>query len=335
MQFNEHSDFQLLRNGIALKRGDSAVGDQALDFLDEWRKDDPTISLQTSGSTGVPKVVQVEKAVMWHSATATIAALGLAESIHALLALSPQYIAGKMMIVRALLGGWKLHVHDLSTAILDDLRSDFDFAALVPLQVKGRATQLNKIGTTILGGAPVDAGLLDEMNEVKTRVFETYGMTETVSHIALKELRPHTQDAFHAVPGVTFSVNADSELRIHAPQWNHTELQTTDVVSLLNENTFVWKGRSDFVINSGGVKIHPEKVEPILSKLVGKSVYVTSRQDDALGRRLVAIVEGEVPELSRELLQSSGLSVYETPKAWLSVSSFPMTESGKIVRHKL
>ncbi|NVK27687.1 MAG: AMP-binding protein [Flavobacteriia bacterium] len=335
MHYKEHSDFQLVRDGKPLERGESPVGDEALNFLSEWRSSSSTIQLQTSGSTGVPKAIEVDKSVMWHSASATISALGLKSSIDVLLALSPQYIAGKMMIVRALQGGWRLHVHDLSTGVLNEIQRDFDFAALVPLQVKGNAKLLNRICCTILGGAPVDGELLAELNAVRTRVFETYGMTETVSHIALKQLRPSVDSAFRSVSGVTFSSNSNSELVIHAPDWKQPELQTTDAVELLDDTSFVWKGRSDFVINSGGVKIHPERVEPILTRLSGKSVYLTSRSDPKFGSKVIAIVEGDVPGLSRDALLEEGLSIYEIPKEWRSVEAFPLTDSGKIKRLEL
>lgn len=336
MPLSTHPKFQLVCNGVVPSDNYLiAHFPEVFDFLEAWNDSSDFIVQRTSGSTGVPKEIQVSKRVMWHSAGATISALRIPEGAKALLAMSAGYIAGKMMIVRAMRGGWTLDLQTPSTTILDAISSNYDFAALVPMQVLGRENGLKYIAKTILGGAPVSSELAEAIKSTSAEVYETYGMTETVSHIALKQISPQAQKAFTAVNGVTFS-SKDSKLVIHAKDWGWPELETTDVVELHSSTSFTWKGRADFVINSGGVKIHPEEVEPLLSELVGTQVYVTSEPDEKLGNRLVAVVEGEpVHTPSKEQLLNAGLTNFQVPKSWKTISSFPRTENGKIQRSRL
>lgn len=305
-------------------------------FLEEWRNDDPNIKLKTSGSTGAPKQLSVSKQVMWHSAGATMAALGLQEGINACCALSASYIAGKMMCVRAMRGGWKLHLFDPSSDVLDKISTSFDFAAFVPMQVAGRVDKLNSIDVIILGGAPVDTTLKEQLRSVTTRVYETFGMTELVSHIALKQLTPELHNYFSALPGVSFDVDPENRLQILAREWGHSSIQTNDIVELVDSTHFKWKGRADFVINSGGVKLHPEQIEPVLESVIGRKVYVKPANDDVLGQKLIAVVEGELNDPpTKDELQRNGLSAYECPKEWHTTEAFPLTPTGKIDRRAL
>lgn len=339
MSRNTHPSFTLLHKGNELSDFQlESLFPEVHEFLADWNKKSTVLDLQTSGSTGRPKRFEVAKDVMWHSAGATIAALELKEGLSALNSLSCQYVAGKMMLVRAMRGGWRLELRRPSIDVLDEMEDEnekFDFTALVPLQVRGKAHKLNAIGCTILGGAPVDSVLEEELRAVTTRVYETFGMTETVSHIALRQLRPQSDSFFQALPTVSFSQNDDSTLTIHAQDWGYESLHTTDIVDLESEVRFKWNGRADFVINSGGVKLHPEVIEPKLRAVLNAEIYVKGEQHPELGTQLVGVViEGtSIPE--RQKFLEAGLSTYEIPKVWKEMREFPMTASGKIERKEL
>lgn len=339
MSRNTHPSFTLLHNGNELTDFQlESLFPEVHNFLSDWNKKSAVLELQTSGSTGTPKRFEVAKDVMWHSAGATIAALQLKEGLSALNSLSCKYVAGKMMLVRAMRGGWRLELRHPSSNVLDeldDMKASFDFTALVPMQVRGKAEKLNAIECTILGGAPVDSILEEDLKVVSTRVYETFGMTETVSHIALRQLTPQADSFFEALPTVSFSQNDDSTLTIHARDWGYETLVTTDIVDLESEVRFKWKGRADFVINSGGVKLHPELLEPKLRKVLNAEVYVKGVQHPELGEQLVGVVtEGTfIPEKLTFL--ETGLTSYEIPKVWKEVQQFPMTASGKINRKEL
>lgn len=336
MARDTHPEFRLTSNGKEISESQLREDfPDVFSFLEEWNKKSAVVELQTSGSTGVPKRFEVAKDVMWHSAGATIAALNLSTGLRALNPLSCAYVAGKMMVVRAMRGGWRLELTPPSTGVLSDLMDNFDFAAFVPMQVRGAAHNLNKIGCTILGGAPVDTDLEAELSGVKTKVYETFGMTETVSHIAIRQVAPRGNTHFEALPTVEFSKSNEGTLTIHAPAWGYEELKTNDVVELLGNENFKWLGRADFVINSGGIKLHPEVIEPKLRSVLHAEVYVTSESHKELGEQMIGVVlKGTVLPNDSKFLKR-GLSKYEIPKAWKEVDEFPMTASGKISRKEL
>lgn len=336
MERKIHPDFVLTHHGVQRTEDELvSVFPEVASFLEDWRSSNDEIVLYTSGSTGSPKQLSVSKDVMWHSAGATIAALDLKEGIRALNPLSSAFIAGKMMIVRAMRGGWSLELRKPSASVLEEIDEVFDFAAFAPLQVMGRVEHLNKIGCTILGGAPVDESLISELSAVQNRVYETYGMTETVSHIALKRIRPVADPFFEALPSVLFSKSPSDTLVIHAEEWGHPNLTTNDIVDLMDENRFTWLGRADFVINSGGVKLHPEKIEPVLRAVLKDEVYVKGVEDSKWGQRLVAVLREGKAQPVKEALLAQGLSEFEIPKEWVYVEAFPYTPSGKIDRKRL
>lgn len=305
---------------------------EVFSFIESWTNSSETIQLKTSGSTGVPKVIEVEKSVMKHSALATLQALDLDRPLSALLALSAEYIAGKMMIVRAMVAGWKLYVVQPSSHVLTDWNGLVDFAALVPLQVQNGMAQLSKVKVVIIGGAPVSEGLRIQLSKQRTsQVYETYGMTETVSHIALKRLDGVDRPVFDALSGVHFSVDAENKLIIHAKEWGHSTLRTTDVVELLNDHQFIWLGRADFIINSGGIKINPERIEEEIERHLGMEIRIVGVPDDTLGNKLVAVVKAsEYKEISFDFLTK-----YHQPKKLLQLSEFPQTPTQKLDRRAL
>lgn len=335
MAFEIHPSFELLHHGQPIDGEKLAITFPSVsEFLDRWDDASNTLEIHTSGSTGKPKAVLIDKWIMWHSAGTTIEALKIAYGAKALLALSPEYIAGKMMLVRAMRGGWKLHIEEPSSDVLERVNERFDFTALVPLQVRGREERLMHFDSIIIGGAPMSIDLEMRLSKLPVHVYATYGMTETVSHIALREIAPKYSDSFKAVPGVEFTKGKEGQLIISAPAWKQDELETTDVVELLDSSTFKWKGRLDFVINSGGVKIHPEEIEPIIAQVIGQEAYIGGVTDPTLGSKVVGFTEKEVGESDIEILRDR-LPKYALPKEWRVVDTFPRTANGKILRRKL
>ena len=322
-----------------LKNEGSQYEQEFASFLLEWFSDSEIIITNTSGSTGSPKAIQLEKTKMMASARATGAALHLGEKTEALLCLSTNFIAGKMMIVRALVLGWHLHAVAPSRNFLVEYDNEYDFVAMVPYQVLHSLDDLDKIKTLLVGGGPITPDLQKRLQGVKTKVYASYGMTETITHVALRLVNGENRsDAFKALPDVSFSQDQRGCLVIKAPYIFIAPIITNDVVSLLSDTQFVWEGRIDNVINSGGVKIHPEKIENKLADHIKVPFFISSLPDEALGEKVILVIEA--PSKNKEasgLNQSSfkDLAPYERPKKIYTVSSFPYTDTGKVRRQEI
>ena len=204
---------------------------------------------------------------MKNSAQLTGKTFELKEGDSTLLCMPMKYVAGKMMVVRALALGLDLKVVEPSSSPLKGLNKPIDFAAMVPLQLEKSLNQLDKVKTLIVGGGQVNPALVDKLRDISTQVYETYSMTETLTHVAIKPLNgPNKQDVFQALDGVQFEIDERDCLVIHAPMLNPNPVLTNDLVALIDETSFHWLGRYDNVINSGGIKIIPEKVEAKLTE---------------------------------------------------------------------
>ena len=309
-------------------------------FLNEWISMDQELTVNTSGSTGKPKPVQLEKSAMVKSAEHTIAHFNLDPGIHALLCLPVKYIAGKMMLVRAIVGDWNLTCIAPSSNPLLEQEKPIAFAAMTPFQVETILEQspekMNLIHTLIIGGAPVSFRLRQKLNTISARCYATYGMTETITHIATQRLNGNeAQVAFQALPGVKFWQDERGCLSIKATHLKET-IRTNDVVELLDFQNFIWKGRLDNVINSGGVKLFPEEIEAKLAPMFDRRYYIRAREDDKLGERTELCIEGsELDERSLTLLKltmKEELTSYEYPSSITYVEQFEETETGKVIR---
>ena len=310
------------------------------DFLLDWLLDQDTILVTTSGSTGKPKRVFLKKEHMANSARASGEFLNLNEGYSALLCLPAGYIAGKMMLVRAMVLGLEIDfVEPASDPLWKSLKS-YDFAAMVPMQVQSSLSKLDRFGTLLVGGAPVSDSLRASLETSKCRVFETYGMTETSSHVALRKLN-HFEDSeadkgnpFKALPSVSFSTDDRNCLVIQAPDVGQPELVTNDLVELLGETEFHWLGRYDNMVNSGGVKLIPELIEEKLKAAITEPFILTGTPDKKLGQALTLVLETEqLPENIEALLDGvTALEKYECPRRIVNLSKFPLTENGKIKR---
>jgi len=295
-----------------------------------WLDDTEHLELQTSGSTGHPKKITLPKNVLQQSALATLAAFNLEEENNAFLFLPCSFIGGKMMVIRTLVGGLHLHLAEPKLA-LPQLQRDFDFVALTPMQASNSLLQLNCFKRVLLGGGPVHAGLMQKLQSIEADVYHSYGMTETASHIALRKLNgADSNEDFVALKGVSFRVDNRNCLQIDAPLWDAKKLQTNDVVELKNARVFVWKGRTDNVINSGGVKIYPEEIEKVLEQQIDAAFFIGAMPDAKSGEKLVLFIEGA----ASYQLDFNALSKLQRPKQVIFLPQFEYTETNKINREK-
>jgi len=313
---------------------------KVLQFLQEWFLSSETVSVQTSGSTGTPKIFQIEKSKMLNSAKMTCDFLGLKEADIALLCLPVQYISGKMMLVRAIERKLKLIITTPTST--PEISENIDFCAMTPLQVQNSLDKIHLIKNLIIGGAAVSEKLKNEISTTlqfsnsTTRIFETYGMSETLSHIALKQITPIQENYFTIFNGVEISVDERNCLKIFAPKLNPEILQTNDIVELLNEKQFKFLGRFDNVINSGGVKIFAEELESLVKKHIDKDLVFLGKTDETLGEKLVLIIEGEKDEnLKSEILNLKFENKFHIPKEILFLEKFPRAENGKVLRKEI
>ncbi|WP_294284523.1 AMP-binding protein [uncultured Chryseobacterium sp.] len=311
-------------------------------FLGEWFSDSKTVKVQTSGSTGVPKVFEIEKKKMMNSAEMTCNFLGLKEGNTALICLPVEYISGKMMVVRSVVRKLKLIVTDPSVKPVEDLNDEIDFCAMTPLQAENSLDQLHLIKTLIIGGAAVSESLKNKIlqtlsaSNAATRIFETYGMSETLSHIALRQIAPQTEDYFRAFENVEISTDDMGCLKIFAPNVNSEILQTNDLVNIKNGNQFRFLGRVDNVINSGGAKIFPEQLEAFVKKEIPNEAVFLGIDDKSLGQKLILVIEGKSSEeLNQKLSRIGYQEKFHRPKEIVFVEKIPRTPNGKVNRIEL
>jgi len=343
-----HSQFKL--NGLALgkealyevayswvKEGKDFEVD-AGDFILDWLSPSHSIMVKTSGSTGIPKTIEITKEKMVNSALATASYFGIDSGDRALLCLSPKYIAGKMMLVRAMVLGLGIEVVAPTSHPLEHHNKEYTFSAMVPLQVINSLSRIHQIKKLIIGGAPISKSLREQLQQQPNAVFETYGMTETITHIAVKRLSGFRGDEadhyFEVLPNVDISTDNRGCLIINAPKVADEAIVTNDLVDLISAQHFKWLGRFDNIINSGGVKLIPEQIEEKLSKVMTQRFFVAGISDDELGHKLVLYVEGDVDRdtIMGGIHSSRELDKYEIPKQLYCVPQFMETGSGKIDR---
>jgi O-succinylbenzoic acid--CoA ligase len=328
------------------------------EFLAEWYNDSPYVRVHTSGSTGAPKSMLVEKRRMEASARITCEFLGLKTGDSALLCLPLDYIAGKMMVVRALTCGLCLisvepSSHPLAPSNLPQLgeafgattspqlggqRGAIDFAAMVPMQVwnllqltDGRE-RLMQIRHLIIGGGAIDSALASALKDFPNHIWSTYGMTETLSHIALRRLNGPEATAYYTpFEGAHLSQDEEGCLIIDAPAVHDGLLVTNDIAELKPDGAFRILGRRDNVICSGGIKIQAEEVERVLHPHLKAPFCITKRKDPKLGEAVVLLTEDNDIAALKTLCEQE-LPHYWRPRYYISVAKIPLTETGKIAR---
>ena len=307
------------------------------EFLDEWHNDSPTVLVHTSGSTGKPKPMLVEKRRMEASARITCDFLGLKVGDTALLCMSLDYIAGKMMVVRSLTCGLRLMTVKPCGNPLATMKEPVDFAAMVPmqvyntLQVPEERERLMQIKHLIIGGGAIDDALAKELKSFPNAVWSTYGMTETLSHIALRRLNgDEASEWYTPFEGVGLSLTEEGCLAIDAPAVHEGRLVTNDIAEL-SDKGFRIVGRKDNVICSGGIKIQIEEVERLLRPHVSSAFMITKCADKKFGEQVVLLTESNDMDVLRGVCERV-LPKYWQPRCFLHIDRLPMTETGKPAR---
>lgn len=327
---------------ISLPQPSTEFEQKVISFLEDWNAPSPTVKVQTSGSTGIPKVFEIEKERMRNSARMTANFLNLEKGNSALLCLPIEYISGKMMVIRALERKLILKVVSPTVTPLSALNEVIDFCAMSPLQVENSTDKIHLIKNLIIGGAAVSDSLKVKIkhslvkNSFANQVYETYGMSETLSHIALKQIFPQPDDYFKTLENIEISRDDRGCLQISAPLLNPEILQTNDLVEIKSQNEFKFLGRIDNVINSGGIKIFPEEMESLVKKHISREVVFLGKKDEKLGQKLIVALEGEPDnELEKLILSLEYPTKNHKPKEIHFVKYFPRTPNGKVNRRDL
>ncbi|WP_321288623.1 AMP-binding protein [uncultured Sunxiuqinia sp.] len=331
-----------------LQRQMSALSDwetQWMGFLQEWYNQNDYIEVNTSGSTGTPKTIKLNKDFVAASAQRTIQYFNLKKSDRILHCLPTRYIAGKLMVVRALLGELDLHIVDPTTDFQFLKQKHFKFAAMVPKQVhkllinNPNSYPERNLEFLLIGGSAVPQSLINELQSVSTHCYSSYAMTETATHIALQKLNGKNQDQFyHCLDNIKVQLSPDNCLEIFMPGLNQQPIKTNDLAELADQKTFRVLGRADNVIISGGIKFSPEQLERKLEPFISSAFSISSLPHETLGQQLILIVEGEEDQNLIHQIQticSQQLSKYEQPKEIRFIKIFPRTENGKVMRKAL
>jgi O-succinylbenzoic acid--CoA ligase len=304
-------------------------------FLIQWFDTNDFVNCMTSGSTGTPRLFKASKIEMIQSAERTIQYFHLDNNTRAVLPLSCKYIGGKMMLVRSLVGSFDLVVQKPSSNPLSLIHEEVDFIPMTPHQLaighSESLTPFNYIKTILLGGAPVPYQLEEQIQDLSTAIYQGYGMTETLSHIAIRSLNGSERRNFYEVmDGIEISMSVDNCLIISLPG-RSDKIYTKDIVKLKDERSFSWLGRQDHVINSGGIKIYPEEIERLVSTYISQPYLVSSIPDSVLGEKLILIVE-EADNPEEDLLKDIPQDVlygHKRPKAIYYLDTLEYTENGK------
>ena len=323
---------------------------RVLDFVRQWLTGTQEFVLHTSGSTGTPSTIALRRRQLEASARRTADFFDLGPSDRALVCLNCEYIGGMMMLVRGLERNLHLTIvepHADPFAFVAD-EANFDFSAFVPLQLQavlaaGRAPRLNKMKAFLIGGAPADAALTQQLQPLQAAAWLTYGMTETCSHVALRRLNgPQATTSFRVLPGIAAGQDKRGCLTLRGDVTDDQLIITNDVVRLNAENhTFEWLGRADFIINSGGVKVPAEKVELVLDVALAeirasRRCFVAGQPDERLGQVVTAFIEGpplaQAQETALRSLLTERLGRYEQPRQLRYVPAFAATPNGKLDR---
>ncbi|MFC1581497.1 AMP-binding protein [Candidatus Neomarinimicrobiota bacterium] len=317
----------------------------AYNFIQEWLSPATYIEIKTSGSTGKPKAIKLSKELMRNSAAMTARVFKLKKNDNVLCCLPKSFIAGKMMVVRALENTLNLIlVKPISNPITDLENIRIHLIAVVPSQLHtilfdfSNRDCINQVENLLVGGGKVPDKIRNAVKDLSTKVYQTYGMTETASHVAMRALNgPDSSDNYQAIENNHFAITEDHRLIISAPQLGIKKLETQDIVELVNPQEFKWLGRADNIINSGGVKINPETIEERIECLMNDyNYFVSSRPDDILGEIVILVIESHnwddnhSADLYRNMKKI--LRTYEIPKKIFSVKKFIYTESHKINR---
>lgn len=314
-------------------------------FIVDWYDNNTTsIEVYTSGSTGKPKAIQHTKQVMAAHARLTCETLQLPPCVTAWLCLPAHKIGGMMMLVRSLVNRMDLLCTKPSGSPFSVLEEKHPvvFAALTPMQLKSAINdaelfrKMNCIQTILLGGETVSAELLQHLQRAENNIYSTFGMTETISHIALKKISgTNPNEHYHTLKGITVSTDERNCLTINAPAFGVHHLVTNDMVEILSPTAFNWLGRIDNIINTGGIKVIPEQVEQKLLPFIDAPFFIVGIPDEKTGERVALVVEKETLDNDEKTSLQNCFSVlgkYEVPRTILHTAKFERADNGKVKR---
>lgn len=337
-----------LRTGT-FKNTNTTFDHSTLNFCHAWLNNKQEFQLHTSGSTGIAKPITITRQQMEASAWLTIKALSLKPSFVSLVCLDTKYIAGQMMLVRSLVLGINIIAVEPTSNPFEKVPStqSIDFAAFVPYQIQtivnsSSRNRLEDLKCAIIGGAPLELTTKKELQLFSCAFYATYGMTETISHVALQRLNgEQPQDFFEALDDIELEKDERGCLVIQASYVSDKKIITNDLVEIISEKKFRWLGRWDNIINSGGIKISPEKVELAVQEIfdslkLSNRFFITGFPDEKLGQKVTLVIEGvgftEDIKLKLERNIKVRISSYEQPKEMLFIKNFKRTETGKVMR---
>ncbi|NJN41697.1 MAG: AMP-binding protein [Flammeovirgaceae bacterium] len=303
--------FDELRLG-QFPKSDSDFEIATLRFCNDWLSDKREFEFQSSGSTGSVRKIPFTRKQIISSIERSQKALNFKRGETALVCLDTRYVAGLMMLARCLHSGMNCIVVDPTVNPLEKLGGvTLHFAAFVPYQIQAILNSpdlelFNRIQTKIIGGAPINQNIKTKLKHLPNSIYATYGMTETLTHIALQKLnQPGRSEVFHALEGISVDSDERSCLKIRIPSFQEGEIVTNDVVELLGSNQFIWKGRFDNIINSGGIKVNPEKIESAVEKITNdlsiKMNFMAAGIDDVkLGQKIILISDAQVSDTQQK-----------------------------------
>lgn len=309
-------------------------------FLIDWLNNKDFLIVNTSGSTGYPKEIKLKKQAMVNSAIATGNFFGLEPGDKALHCLPSHFIAGKMMFVRALVLGLEIDFVEPAAHPIFDYDITYDFCAMIPLQLKHSIGHIHNIKNIIVGGSKVTKPLIEKIKGCEPKFYETYGMTETVTHVAVRSLESKSGEKehyFNALENIKFEQDERNCLVIHAPKLVKETLVTNDIVDLQSETSFKLLGRFDNVVNSGGVKLFPEQIEDKIQPVIKQRFILAGEEDTDLGEKLVLIIEKPTDSednILNAIKDLKTLDKFEVPKKIYSIEKFPETNNLKVQRKK-
>ena len=308
------------------------------ELIEKIKNNTSYITFKTSGSTGTPKLIKHKKSALTSSARKTLNYFQLTEKNSAALCLSVEHIAGAMMLIRSMVGGLTLHVFPTSKNTIDYLKSPIDFIALVPMQLESclksdiGLKNIRICRNILVGGAPVNNSLNDVLIEKEIHAFHSYGMTETITHVAIKKIGFSGTEFYKILDGISIEI-VNGSLCINYPEISDSIIETNDRVELIDQYSFRWLGRLDHVINSGGIKISPEILEMKISKGINTPFIFAGTPDNRLGEKLVMILQENsgIETLLNKDFFGRYVDNFEIPKAFCIVKNLEW-KSNKIDR---